>query len=206
MTIADNELPAVVAAAQRRCPTAFARLYTDYRGPIFGYLGRYQLTAEAREDVTHDTFERAWRALPNTAPGLHWQAWLYRIATNRALDYKRRQSLKRRLLLTGVDPDTWGAIHNRAALSVDGADVAVLAGEQHAAAARLISTTLADMSSYTGRVVRLRLRGLSCRETARALNTTPAAVKSVLFRFTQRIRAEVRPDADALQVALGAAA
>ena len=191
-TIAESELPAAVAAAQRGCPAAFAQLYECYHGPVFGYLRRYQLTAEEREDVTHDTFERAWQALPDTAPGLYWQAWLYRIASNRALDFKRRSACLR--FLTGFDAATWERLQHRAAgLSADGADVAVLAGERQTALAALLAASLASTTAHTRRVVRLRLRGLNYREAADVLNTTPSAIKSALHRFAAHVRAQTSP-------------
>ena len=52
---------------------------------------------EAANDLAQDTFLKAYSALPNTDPSLQISPWLYRIATNTALD-----SLRRRKRITWV--------------------------------------------------------------------------------------------------------
>jgi len=69
---------------------SFDHLFTRYHGPIYGHiLGLVGDPAQA-EDLTQDTFLKAYRALPGVREGAVG-AWLYRIATNTARDALRRR-------------------------------------------------------------------------------------------------------------------
>ncbi len=66
-------------------------LFEQYNRPIFAYLYRLVNSKECARDLTQDTFVqvlRHRRQLPNIA---NPRAWIYRIATNRAYSYLRRQ-------------------------------------------------------------------------------------------------------------------
>ena len=73
-------------------------LYRQYRLRIFRGVGGVVFDEAAAEDLTQETFERAWRArgsyrgAPEEAG-----AWLYRIAMNAAMSWLRRQRLARLL-------------------------------------------------------------------------------------------------------------
>ncbi len=66
----------------------FQRLERDYRERLRLHLGRLTGDAEAAEDLLQEVFLRVWRA-PNWPAEASWAPWLYRIATNLALNYRR---------------------------------------------------------------------------------------------------------------------
>jgi hypothetical protein len=69
---------------------SFDHLFTRYHGPIYGHiLGLVGDPAQA-EDLTQDTFLKAYKALPGAREGAV-VAWLYRIATNTARDALRHR-------------------------------------------------------------------------------------------------------------------
>jgi RNA polymerase sigma-70 factor, ECF subfamily len=87
-------------------------LYQEYRVRIFRALAGVVFDDAAAEDLTQETFERAWRARASYRGG-HDEvgAWLYRIAMNAAMSWLRRQRLARLLptrVLTGSDPGAEG--------------------------------------------------------------------------------------------------
>lgn len=53
---------------------------------------------EAAQDLLQDTLLRAHRALGRLGPGANARAWLYRIATNAALNHLRGRARERRAL------------------------------------------------------------------------------------------------------------
>jgi RNA polymerase sigma-70 factor (ECF subfamily) len=70
---------------------AIEQLYQDYHQPIMRYLERLVHQHETAEDLTQETFIKAlrnWQQLDQVASV---RGWLYRIATNTAYDYLRRQ-------------------------------------------------------------------------------------------------------------------
>lgn len=75
-------------------------LYQRYRLPIFRSVSGVVFDAAAAEDLTQETFEKAWRARLSYRGGPDEVAWwLYRIAMNEALSWLKRQRWGRRLAL-----------------------------------------------------------------------------------------------------------
>jgi len=74
-------------------PLSFAQVYEQYRERIYRYIHRLVSDLELAEDLTQDTFLRAFKALPGMPRDLKLSAWLYRIATNVAYDALRRRRL-----------------------------------------------------------------------------------------------------------------
>lgn len=71
---------------------AFGDLYLRYLEPIYRYIYFRVGSQQEAEDLTEEVFVRAWEALPTfTLRGLPFTSWLYRIAHNLVVDYRRRQ-------------------------------------------------------------------------------------------------------------------
>jgi RNA polymerase sigma-70 factor (ECF subfamily) len=70
---------------------AFSEIVEHYQKPIGRYL--YQMTGdyELAKDLLQDTFIKAYQGILKTDADLSFKAWLYRIATNIALQYHRRR-------------------------------------------------------------------------------------------------------------------
>jgi len=93
----DSDLADLTQAARRGSEAAFAALFERFQTPIVNYLYRLMDDWEVANDLAQDTFLKAYSALPNTDASLQISPWLYRIATNTALD-----SLRRRKRITWV--------------------------------------------------------------------------------------------------------
>lgn len=96
-----NTLPDVqlIALARESRHAALESLYATYKGRIYGFLLRVLGDSEAADDITQDTFTKAYGALGQLANEQKVLPWLYRIANNAALDAIRRQ---RRFLWLGL--------------------------------------------------------------------------------------------------------
>jgi len=70
--------------------SAFGEIVNKYQDKIYN-LCRYMLgnVADA-EDAAQDVFLKAYQALPKFQPDASLYTWLYRIATNTCIDYKRK--------------------------------------------------------------------------------------------------------------------
>jgi RNA polymerase sigma-70 factor (ECF subfamily) len=93
----DSELVALTQAARRGSEAAFTSIFERFQTPIVNYIYRLVGDWEVANDLAQDSFLKAYSALPNTEPTLQISPWLYRIATNTALD-----SLRRRKRITWV--------------------------------------------------------------------------------------------------------
>ncbi len=91
--IARLEETSLVAALRAGQADAFAGIVEHYQAPIFRYLCRLTGDYELARDLAQDTFVQAYKAILKTNADLHLKAWLYRIATNNALQHRRRQRL-----------------------------------------------------------------------------------------------------------------
>lgn len=82
-----------VLAARARAgeQAAFEEIFDRYQAPVVNYLYRVVGDWELAADLTQDTFLKAYQALPRTDDTLQLAPWLYRIATNTALDALRRR-------------------------------------------------------------------------------------------------------------------
>lgn len=81
----------LVARARTGDRDAFAALFDRFQTPIVNYLYRVVGDWEVANDLAQDTFLKAYQALARTEPDLQIAPWLYRIATNTALDTLRRR-------------------------------------------------------------------------------------------------------------------
>src|SRR5207248_5708089 len=73
---------------------SFDQIYDEYKTPIYNYVYHLVGDREQADDLTQDTFLKAFRALPKMDANLKLSAWLYRFASNIAFD----GLLRRRLL------------------------------------------------------------------------------------------------------------
>lgn len=80
----------------------FQRLYDDLRPKIFRYLTRMVGASDA-EDLTQEVFVKVAQALPNFRGESQPSTWVYRIATNAAIDKIRGASTRHDAQQTPLD-------------------------------------------------------------------------------------------------------
>jgi RNA polymerase sigma-70 factor (ECF subfamily) len=88
MADADAELVKLAQAGDER---AFEALVVKYQRRIARVVARYVKAAGDVEDVVQDAFIRAYRGLAAFKGDSAFYSWLYRIATNCALTFVRRE-------------------------------------------------------------------------------------------------------------------
>jgi len=85
--------PAVSGRAEDDREAAFARLFEEFSAPIYNYVLRMVSDADRAADITQDTFIKAYRKLDTVTDAAATRSWLYRIATNTAIDDMRRRRM-----------------------------------------------------------------------------------------------------------------
>jgi RNA polymerase sigma-70 factor (ECF subfamily) len=201
----------VVGRARAGDAAAFSALFARYQQPIWHYLYRLFGDAADADEFAQDTFLKAYRALPATSSDLCVGPWLYRIATNTALDAFRHRRLVRWEPLERASPPSATGLETLAAARQPCPDDEAGGGptvRQHShplvdqdrradpERAALDSELAAAVRGILGRLPRryrvcLELRdyqGLTYDEIAAQLGMTLAAVKSTLFRARQEFR------------------
>ena len=72
---------------------AFDEIMARYKTPLLRYLSRLTGDGELARDLTQKTFLDAYKGILATGEDLSLKAWLYRIATNNALQQRRRNNV-----------------------------------------------------------------------------------------------------------------
>jgi RNA polymerase sigma-70 factor, ECF subfamily len=69
----------------------FVAIFEEYSSPIYNYVLRMVNDHDRAADITQDTFIKAYRKLDTLSEATSTRSWLYRIATNTAIDDMRRR-------------------------------------------------------------------------------------------------------------------
>ncbi|HLY32157.1 MAG TPA: sigma-70 family RNA polymerase sigma factor [Ktedonobacterales bacterium] len=169
--------------SERPAPTeptwSFERIYDEYKTPIYNYIYHLVGNREQADDLTQDTFLKAFKALPKMDANLKLSAWLYRIATNTAYD-----ALRRRKLIAWMP---WQDLDHEPA-DVESADPQETIGARelvHAALERMPAHYRAALLLYTQ-------EGFSYAEIATTLNIAESGVKMYLSRARHSFREHYR--------------
>lgn len=117
-SISDAQL---VALAREAPADALDVLYSAHKVRIYTFLLRFLGDPELADDVTHDTFTKAYASLGGLSTGHRVLPWLYRIAHNAAIDHVRRKRRISWLRLGGLartaeeptSPDEHGQVPER---------------------------------------------------------------------------------------------
>jgi RNA polymerase sigma factor (sigma-70 family) len=155
-------------------------LFNEHHEPLFRYLAR--LTGEA--DVAADAAQEAFvRLLAKPPEPIHVRGWLYKVATNIALE-TRRTAGRRETILTGA--------HDRAAMGDAPAapDVALEKAEKR----RRVHSALQGLSERDRTILLMREEGFSHREIAEAVGTTTGSVGTLIARALDRLARELKLD------------
>src|ERR1051326_6342993 len=91
----DEEILHLVKRAKEGDDESFASLFELCYPPIWRHLCRMVGNEEDASDLAAETFTRAWYRLPRIRDEKRFRAWLYKIATNAALDYRRAKNSQR---------------------------------------------------------------------------------------------------------------
>ena len=95
----------VIALVRAGEVDAFAEIVEHYQSPIIRYLFRMMGDYEMAKDLAQDTFVQAYKGILKTDAELSLKAWLYRIATNNALQHHRRKKLLSFIPFTSREQD-----------------------------------------------------------------------------------------------------
>jgi RNA polymerase sigma-70 factor, ECF subfamily len=172
---ASAAAPAIaVGSAQDLASHLFERHHVE----IFAYLHRMVVDREWAEDLAQETFLSAYRAADQIAGLQNPRAWLYRIATNLALNALRR---KRRFAWL---PWQW---HEDRPASVNVADEV----GRHA----LVEAALAALPpDYRAPLLLYSHYGFKVTEVTEALNLSEGAARMRLQRAREMFRKEYRKE------------
>jgi RNA polymerase sigma-70 factor (ECF subfamily) len=80
-------------AVQNNNEQAYAKLLTRYRRPVYHMILKMVRNVDDAEDLTIESFAKAFRSLHRFKKDFTFSTWLFRIATNNTIDQIRKKKL-----------------------------------------------------------------------------------------------------------------
>ena len=180
----DKQLVERVKRGDKR---AFDLLILKYQHKIISIVGRYLGDQNDVQDVSQETFIKAYRAIPNFRGESAFYTWLYRIAVNTAKNHLVSKS--RRPPNIDVDIDDGEFQNNSAVLRDNESPQASLATRQME---QVIFRSIENLPSELRIAVTLReFDGLSYEEIAKIMNCPVGTVRSRIFRAREAIEKKI---------------
>jgi RNA polymerase sigma-70 factor (ECF subfamily) len=191
-TSVDPQISDFVRSARQGDSAAFEELVKHYYPRIYDYVARMVRDPVEAEDVAQEAFVRAYQALPHFRGDASFQTWLYRIASNLAIDASRHHK-RRQWQTASLDEPLERGDSQLARDPVD--DQSRTPAEQVEALAirEQVWRAISELSDKLRPVVILHdLQGLSYDEIAGTLGCPLGTVKSRLFNARCQLRDKLK--------------
>ena len=173
--------------ARRGDRQALETLYDRHKNKLLGYLHKMLGNRQAAEDVFQDVWIKVMQALPNYRP-THgsFRPWLFRVASNAAVDRVRRD--KRRAgpeLDAPAGDDSSERVVDRVAVTAPSPEAEGVGAE----IARDLDLALAELPERQRNAVLLRhQQGMSYREISATLRVPEGTAKTLVHRGALALR------------------
>jgi RNA polymerase sigma-70 factor (ECF subfamily) len=198
----DNNLPPTMAVAEGFTDaevmlrvkagdqSAFDYLVQKYRRPLVSFMYRMARNTAVAEDLAQEVFLRVYRSRATYEASAKFTTWLYRIATNLAVNHARDTRHERPEVTVSLDePD------EETGTTLDVADSAVSAEEalvrrERMAAIRGKVEALPERQRLA--VIMHKYQQMDYKQIAEVLKLSESATKSLLFRAYETLREQLR--------------
>jgi RNA polymerase sigma-70 factor (ECF subfamily) len=168
---------------------SFELLLRKYQTPLVNFLHRMVRDTAAAEDLAQEVFLRVYRARKKYEASAKFTTWLFRIATNLALNALRDgryQRMEVSLDATGEDDEPVLELPARA----PGADERMIERDR----AELIRRAVMALPEKQRVAVLLhKYQEMDYADIARILDCSESALKSLLFRAYETLRVQLAP-------------
>jgi RNA polymerase sigma-70 factor (ECF subfamily) len=169
---------------------AFEYLVQKYRRAMVGFMYRMSHNAAAAEDLAQEVFLRVYRSRTGYEASAKFTTWLYRIATNLAVNYARDTRNERPEKTASLDePD------EETGTTMDVADGSLTAEEailrrERMAAIRAKVQALPERQRMA--VLMHKYQQMDYKQIAEVLKLSESATKSLLFRAYETLREQLK--------------
>ena len=181
--LSDAEVMLRVAAGDDH---AFDYLVDKFRRPMNSFMYRMTRNQAVAEELAQEVFLRVYRSRQTYAASAKFTTWLYRIATNLAVNHARDTKHERPENMVNIDePDT------DTGLTVDVADRGLNAEQlilrrERLAAIRKHVEALPERQRAA--VIMHKYQNMDYKQIAEVLKLSESATKSLLFRAYETLR------------------
>jgi RNA polymerase sigma-70 factor, ECF subfamily len=170
--------------------SAFDYLVQKYRRAMINFMYRMAHNSAAAEDLAQEVFLRVYRSRGSYEPSAKFTTWLYRIATNLAVNHARDTRHERPETMVSLDePD------EETGTSMDLADSSLTVEEKLVRRERLmaIRKTVQKLPERQRIAVLMhKYQQMDYKQIAEVLNLSESATKSLLFRAYETLREQLK--------------
>ena len=175
----------LVERAQRGDKQAFELLVIKYQRKLARLLSQFIRDAAEVEDVTQETFIKAYRSLSSFRGDSAFYTWLYRIGINAAKNFLVAQKRRASTTSNGIDIEDAENFEEASQLRDLDTPESELMSKQ---IAQTVHQTLNELPEELRTAITLReIEGLSYEEIANAMNCPTGTVRSRIFRAREAI-------------------
>jgi RNA polymerase sigma-70 factor (ECF subfamily) len=166
---------------------AFRALFEKHSGPIARFAAGFVGSSARADELAQEVFLQVYRTRERYEPRAKFSTWLYTIAHNLCLNEVRRHDYKTRVDPVGGDADVpaW-----------DPSDPQPVEGEAYSAQreleARLAALVAELPEAQRTALILSRVEELRYQQIGEILDCSEQAVKSLIFRATQRLKAGLK--------------
>jgi RNA polymerase sigma-70 factor, ECF subfamily len=189
MARTDVQLMLDVKAGDER---SFELLLRKYRTPLVSFLYRMVRDTGIAEDLAQEVFLRVYRARNEYLPSAKFTTWMFRIATNVALNSVRDNRYRQ----MNVSIDQTADRGEDEQPGMDLPDRAPIIEQELVARSRselILRAVHALPEKQRAAVLLHKYQELDYGEIARILECSESALKSLLFRAYETLRGELAP-------------
>lgn len=158
---------------------AFAELMKRYKKPVYHMILKMVRNVDDAEDLTIEAFAKAFKNLSRFKKDYTFSTWLFRIATNNAIDFIRKKKLETMSLDSSYKDDSGEAVK----IDVEDNELNPMEETIKSQKIELIRIFVDKLPPKYQRLVKLRyFDELSYEEIARELEAPLGTVKAQLHR------------------------
>jgi len=169
---------------------AFNYLVQKYRRPLVSFMYRMARNAAVAEDLAQEVFLRVYRSRESYEASAKFTTWLYRIATNLAVNHARDTRHERPEVMISLDePDEATGVTMDLADGEMTAEQAMVRRERLMGIRRKIEA-LPERQRLA--VVMHKYQQMDYRQIAEVLELSESATKSLLFRAYETLREQLK--------------
>jgi RNA polymerase sigma-70 factor (ECF subfamily) len=170
--------------------SAFEYLVQKYRRPIVSFMYRMARNAAAAEDLAQEVFLRVYRSRETYEASAKFTTWLYRIATNLAVNHARDTRHERPEVQVSIDePD------EDTGTTLDVPDASLNAEQSMVRRERMMAIrqkveALPEQQRLA--VVMHKYQQMDYKQISEVLKKSESATKSLLFRAYETLREQLK--------------
>ena len=169
---------------------AYEYLVQKFHRAMIAFMYRMCRNQAQAEELAQEVFLRVYRSRKSYAAEAKFTTWLYRIATNLAVNYARDNKVERSGKVVSLDePD------EETGTALDVADQSMNAEQQLLRQERLAAIkkqVMALPEKQRAAVLMHKYQGMDYREIAAVLKLSESATKSLLFRAYEALRERLK--------------